>query len=73
MYQTWTNPLWSFPGPEISRWTDVFAKFHFLTGRRVKHVHSLHKKYGRCGLTFTDAKNLLLSSHAPLFESAQMR
>ncbi|KAJ5087693.1 hypothetical protein N7456_011309 [Penicillium angulare] len=40
IYQRLTNPLAKLPGPEISKWTDLFA------GKVPYYVHHLHERYG---------------------------
>ncbi|KAF4968852.1 hypothetical protein FSARC_3818 [Fusarium sarcochroum] len=33
-------------GPEVSRWTDIVLKYHWLKGTRAQYVHALHQRYG---------------------------
>ena len=46
MRERFTNQLSSLPGSEISKWTDLLAKYYFLRGDKPRYVQSLHKKYG---------------------------
>ncbi|KAJ4252348.1 hypothetical protein NW762_010946 [Fusarium torreyae] len=34
-------------GPEVSRWTDIVLKYHWLKGTRAQYVHGLHQRYGQ--------------------------
>ncbi|KAF5978572.1 phenol 2-monooxygenase [Fusarium coicis] len=40
------NPLSRLPGPWISCWSDMIAKYHWLKGTRAQYVHDLHQQYG---------------------------
>ncbi|KAF4449388.1 hypothetical protein F53441_7367 [Fusarium austroafricanum] len=40
------KPLSCLPGPEVSRWTDLVLKYHWLKGTRAQYVHALHQRYG---------------------------
>lgn len=41
-----TDPLSKVPGPVYTRWTDLVAKYYWITGNKPAYVHSLHLKYG---------------------------
>ncbi|CAG7939869.1 unnamed protein product [Penicillium salamii] len=40
------SPLSTIPGPAISKFSGIVLKYHWLTGNRMKYVHSLHHQYG---------------------------
>lgn len=46
VYSALSGPLSKIPGPWYSSFTDSVLRYHWLTGRRAKYVHSLHEKYG---------------------------
>ncbi|KAI1746395.1 cytochrome P450 [Xylaria scruposa] len=46
VYTVITSPLYSVPGPFISRWTDLHVRLRLLNGSKAHYVHSLHEKYG---------------------------
>ncbi|OLN96955.1 putative sterigmatocystin biosynthesis P450 monooxygenase STCB-like protein 7 [Colletotrichum chlorophyti] len=45
-YRVYSQPLAKLPGTELSKWTDVILKYHWLRGTRSQYVHSLHQQYG---------------------------
>ncbi|KAI8716325.1 hypothetical protein NCS52_00925700 [Fusarium sp. LHS14.1] len=46
VYGRYFQPLARLPGPELSRYTDIILKYHWLRGTRARYVHHLHDHYG---------------------------
>ncbi|KAE8552121.1 hypothetical protein EYB25_006015 [Talaromyces marneffei] len=46
VFRAHQNALSNYPGPWISKYTDLVAKYYFLSGTRPRYVHALHMKYG---------------------------
>ncbi|RWA10079.1 hypothetical protein EKO27_g5041 [Xylaria grammica] len=40
------DPLSDVPGPWYARWTELVAKYYWVTARKSIYVHNLHLKYG---------------------------
>ncbi|KAI1129013.1 cytochrome P450 [Nemania abortiva] len=40
------DPLSEVPGPWYARWTDLVAKYYWVTARKPAYIHDLHLKYG---------------------------
>ncbi|KAI0114408.1 cytochrome P450 [Nemania sp. FL0031] len=40
------DPLSKVPGPWYARWTDLVAKYYWVTARKPAYIHDLHLKYG---------------------------
>ncbi|KAI0427682.1 cytochrome P450 [Xylaria sp. FL1042] len=43
---TLNDPLSQVPGPWYAGWTELVAKYYWVTGRKASYVHGLHLKYG---------------------------
>ncbi|RSL53645.1 hypothetical protein CEP53_007702 [Fusarium sp. AF-6] len=46
LYGRYFQPLARLPGSELSRYTDIVLKYHWLRGTRAQYVHHLHQHYG---------------------------
>ena len=46
IYLVFTNRLARLPGPEFSKWTNLRLKTAMLSNDRIRHMHSLHERYG---------------------------
>ncbi|KAI0532076.1 cytochrome P450 [Xylaria digitata] len=43
---TLSDPLSKIPGPWYTRWTELVAKYYWVTGQKASYVQELHRKYG---------------------------
>lgn len=41
-----SSPLWSLPGPFLSRFTASLLRWHEFRANRTQYIHSLHLKHG---------------------------
>ncbi|RWA10739.1 hypothetical protein EKO27_g4358 [Xylaria grammica] len=40
------DPIANVPGPWYTKWTDLLAKYYWVTGRKPSYIHDLHHTYG---------------------------
>lgn len=46
LWKCFSSPLWSAPGPFISRFTNLVLRWHEFHANRTLYIHSLHEKFG---------------------------
>lgn len=46
LWQCFWSPLWTAPGPSISRFTCLVLRWHEFHHNRTLYIHSLHLKHG---------------------------